>query len=121
VGCPEQFGASHRSDAMRQIAVDQVAAEQLFEALTADDVTKALRSLPDEDHPAVLLADFEDFSHEEIAHILDIPLGVVNGRLHRARTELRRQLCRAVLEAARRTKPDRCAPREPGDNPEGAQ
>jgi RNA polymerase sigma-70 factor (ECF subfamily) len=60
----------------------EIAHGRLREQLTDDAVTATLQSLPDEDRAAVLLADVESFSHEEIAHILDAE-GQVK-RAHRA-------------------------------------
>jgi RNA polymerase sigma-70 factor (ECF subfamily) len=41
------------------------------------------------DYRALLvLRDLEELSYEEIAQVLDVPLGTVKGRLHRARSEL---------------------------------
>lgn len=49
----------------------------------------ALRRLP-EPHQAVLwLRDGEDLSYEEIARVLDVPVGTVRSRLARARIALR--------------------------------
>lgn len=46
-----------------------------------------------EDHRAVLvLRDLGGYTYEEIAQILDIPIGTVRSRLHRARLELREKL-----------------------------
>lgn len=47
----------------------------------------------DPDHRAVLvLKDVEGHRYEEIAELLDIPLGTVRSRIHRARTQLRQYL-----------------------------
>ena len=46
-----------------------------------------------EDHRAVLgLVVVEEFTYQEAASILDVPVGTVMSRLHRARIELRKRL-----------------------------
>ena len=40
----------------------------------------------------VVLRDFEGLSYEEIAAALDLSLGTVRSRLHRARTDLKEKL-----------------------------
>jgi RNA polymerase sigma-70 factor (ECF subfamily) len=52
------------------------------------DVERALAKLPETARAAVLLADLWQFSYEEVATILDIPLGTVRSRLARARARL---------------------------------
>lgn len=52
------------------------------------DVEKALAKLPEIARAAVLLADLWQFSYEEVASILDIPVGTVRSRLARARARL---------------------------------
>jgi RNA polymerase sigma-70 factor (ECF subfamily) len=37
----------------------------------------------------IILADLEGFTYEEMAKILDIPIGTVRSRLHRARNLLK--------------------------------
>lgn len=56
-----------------------------------DEVTQAINALP-ASFRAVVLLDLEDFSYEEIAALLDLPIGTVRSRLHRARKNLAKQL-----------------------------
>ena len=58
------------------------------------DVTTALASVPEEFRVALVLADVEDLPYEEIARVLDVPLGTVKSRVHRGRVALA-----AALEA----------------------
>lgn len=55
-------------------------------------VEQALAQLDERYRAVVVLADMEDATYESIAGILDIPVGTVRSRLHRARTELRERL-----------------------------
>lgn len=54
-----------------------------------DDVQRALDALAPEYRAAVVLADLEGLSYEEIAVTLGIKLGTVRSRIHRARARLR--------------------------------
>ena len=74
--------------------------EAFLQTLMDADVKAALESLPERFRAVVLLADIEGFSYKEIAEILDIPIGTVMSRLHRAR----RQLQVALWEYARRAR-----------------
>jgi len=40
----------------------------------------------------ILLCDIEGFKYDEIAKIINIPIGTVRSRLHRARNELKQKL-----------------------------
>jgi RNA polymerase sigma-70 factor (ECF subfamily) len=53
---------------------------------------RAITELPEERRVVVVLRDFEGLSYEEIAAALDLPLGTVRSRLHRARTDLKEKL-----------------------------
>jgi RNA polymerase sigma-70 factor, ECF subfamily len=63
-------------------------------------VDQALRKLPPELRVTVILADLEGFSYQEMANILQCPLGTVMPRLHRARRFLEWQM-KAYAEEAR--------------------
>ncbi len=66
--------------------------QEVFGGLIGDEVTKALNELPVDFKTVILLCDVEDFSYEEIAAIVDIPIGTVRSRLHRARNILKEKL-----------------------------
>ncbi|MBN1916435.1 MAG: sigma-70 family RNA polymerase sigma factor [Verrucomicrobia bacterium] len=66
--------------------------ESVFEELVEDDVKKALDELPPEFKMVVVLSDVEGFSYQEIAGIMDCPIGTVRSRLSRARRFLQSRL-----------------------------
>jgi len=57
-----------------------------------DEITIALNSLGVDFRIIVVLCDLEGFTYQEMAKILDIPIGTVRSRLHRARQLLREKL-----------------------------
>jgi RNA polymerase sigma factor (sigma-70 family) len=57
-----------------------------------DEVVMAINTLPVDFRTVIILCDLEDFTYEEMAGILDIPVGTVRSRLHRARNMLKEQL-----------------------------
>ncbi len=66
--------------------------EEIYQGMLGDEVTKALNALPVDFKTVVLLCDIEGFTYEEIAKIIDIPIGTVRSRLHRARNMLKEKL-----------------------------
>lgn len=58
----------------------------------ASIVTQALNALPEDRRMVVYLADVEGFSYQEIAEIMETPIGTVMSRLHRGRRSLREML-----------------------------
>jgi RNA polymerase sigma-70 factor (ECF subfamily) len=65
--------------------------EEMGSKLMGDEVTLAINALSPSFRSVVLL-DLEDFTYEEIAAILEIPIGTVRSRLHRARNVLAEKL-----------------------------
>ena len=65
---------------------------ELFDSLMSEQVEEALQSLPDEYRVAVLLCDVEGMSYEEIASMLEVPIGTVRSRIARGRGALRAKL-----------------------------
>lgn len=57
-----------------------------------DEVSNALNALAVDFRIVIILCDLEGFTYEEMAKILDIPIGTVRSRLHRARNLLKDKL-----------------------------
>lgn len=57
-----------------------------------DYLQQLLSELPPQYRVAVVLADVVGFSYEEIAELLDVPIGTVRSRIHRGRGRLREAL-----------------------------
>lgn len=66
-------------------------AETVNEML-GDEITTAIQALPVDFRMIIILCDLEEFSYEEMAKILNIPIGTVRSRLHRARALLKETL-----------------------------
>ncbi|MCR9287307.1 MAG: sigma-70 family RNA polymerase sigma factor [Bacteroidetes bacterium] len=66
--------------------------EEMFQGMMGDEVTNAINSLPVDFRTVILLCDIEGFKYEEISKIIDIPIGTVRSRLHRARNMLKEKL-----------------------------
>jgi RNA polymerase sigma-70 factor (ECF subfamily) len=71
--------------------------QDLFDERMGDEVTIALNALPLDFRTVILLCDVEGFTYEEIAKILDLPIGTVRSRLFRARNMLK-ELLRSYAE-----------------------
>ena len=58
-------------------------------------IEDALGKLPERDRAVLLLREVQGLPYSEIASILELPLGTLKARLHRAREQLRVKLLRA--------------------------
>jgi RNA polymerase sigma-70 factor (ECF subfamily) len=74
--------------------------ERVVERLSQDDIVSALSAVPHDFRDVIVLVDIGDFSYQDAAQILDIPIGTVMSRLHRGRRILKRELADTVLEDA---------------------
>jgi RNA polymerase sigma factor (sigma-70 family) len=63
-----------------------------YQHMIGDEISEALRKLQPEFREIVILSDLEEFSYEEMAKILEIPIGTVRSRLFRARNSLKESL-----------------------------
>jgi RNA polymerase sigma-70 factor, ECF subfamily len=73
-------------------------AAQLMEALGTERIVAAVNRLPEEYRVVSTLYFMEDLSYEEIARILECPVGTVRSRLHRGRKMLQKALWQIAEE-----------------------
>lgn len=72
--------------------------KRFFEQNWSKEIIEAMAKLPEEYRSAIILCDVEGFAYQEIADILDIPIGTVRSRLNRARSRLQQMLLGYVQE-----------------------
>jgi len=77
-------------DVDRQITPD-LRVEALRDMM-GDEISNALNALDVDFRTVIILCDLEGFKYDEMAKILDIPIGTVRSRLHRARNLLKEKL-----------------------------
>ena len=77
-------------DVDRQITPDLRV--EALQDMIGDEISVALNSLDVDFRTVIILCDLEGFKYEEMAKILDIPIGTVRSRLHRARNLLKDKL-----------------------------
>ena len=73
-------------------------------ALEVHDVLSAIDQLPEEQKSLLLLVGVEDFSYDDAARILGVPIGTVMSRLSRARQRLRSLVETGKVTLLRRVK-----------------
>lgn len=75
---------------------DPESAESTLDRLLLDErnsfVIKALNELPPAQRAVLVMCDFDDLRYDEIAAVLNVPIGTVRSRIHRAREEMRKKL-----------------------------
>jgi RNA polymerase sigma-70 factor, ECF subfamily len=76
-------------------------AETLEKKELRERVQRALNELDPEDAAVILLRDLQDVPYEDVARVLEIPVGTVKSRLHRARQALKARL-KAYFVAGRK-------------------
>jgi RNA polymerase sigma-70 factor (ECF subfamily) len=81
----------YNSDDVDYQSTTDLRAESVKDML-GDEISNALNSLAVDFRTVIILSDLEGFTYEEMAKILDIPIGTVRSRLHRARNLLKDKL-----------------------------
>jgi len=71
--------------------------ERVVERLSQDDIVDALAAVPHDFRDVIVLVDIGDFTYQDAAQILDIPVATVMPRLHRGRRILKRELAESAI------------------------
>lgn len=71
---------------------------QFFDQIVDEEVLRAVDALPEVFREAVVLSDIEGLDYQEIARVLDIPVGTVKSRLFRGRRMLKAKLYRYAVD-----------------------
>lgn len=80
----------HHQEAQPSYRIETIERQQL--------VRTALENLPEEYRTVLVLKEIENFKYEQIAQIVDVPLGTVRSRIHRARGMLKENLLKLLPE-----------------------
>ena len=71
-----------------EIVNDENPERLLVAQQTVESVSRALKRLPEELRTAITLREIDGLSYEEIANIIDCPIGTVRSRIFRARESM---------------------------------
>jgi len=90
----EQTSVDHKRDehGLEPLDDGERADERLLREERAVQVQRALSRLSDEHRKILVLREIDDCDYDQIANILELPVGTVRSRLHRARLQLKEQL-----------------------------
>jgi RNA polymerase sigma-70 factor (ECF subfamily) len=90
---PLNTGENGDADVLLEIPdLESNPAQMILSEALDEHLQRALNALPEEFRIAVILADVEGLSYEEIADTMNCSLGTVRSRLHRGRKLLRNKM-----------------------------
>jgi RNA polymerase sigma-70 factor (ECF subfamily) len=105
---PVQFGADpaqgDSDEAEELIDPSQGPAELWERQLTQERITAAWATLGEEHRVVLAMHDLEDYSLPELAQIMEVPIGTLKSRLHRARAKLKGLLAAERMPPSDRVK-----------------
>jgi RNA polymerase sigma-70 factor, ECF subfamily len=96
---PLEAGDYYLVDRLEETGGPITEEERVDERLSQDNIVEALAQVPHDFRDVLVLVDIGDFTYADAAQILDIPIGTVMSRLHRARRILKQQLAEEAVGA----------------------
>jgi RNA polymerase sigma-70 factor (ECF subfamily) len=85
---PDHVGYDDQISAYQMMPRESRRPDEVPGEIFEDEIAVAISSLPEKFKSVIVLRDVEDLPYEEIAEALEIPIGTVRSRLHRARAIL---------------------------------
>jgi RNA polymerase sigma-70 factor, ECF subfamily len=73
--------------------------QQFLDKLLREDLARAIDALPDQFRVVLVLAEMHGHAYQEIADMLNVPIGTVRSRLARARAQLQKALWTHACDA----------------------
>jgi RNA polymerase sigma-70 factor (ECF subfamily) len=70
-----------------------------LDKLLREDLERAIDSLPDPFRIVVVLVDVQGYAYQEVAEVLEVPIGTIRSRLARGRAALQRALWQHGIDA----------------------
>jgi RNA polymerase sigma-70 factor, ECF subfamily len=89
---------SREASGQEPLARDPGPSDRMERQERVAQVQSALAAMSDEHRAVLVLREMDGLCYETIAEVLDLPVGTVRSRLHRARLELREQLKEVLQE-----------------------
>jgi RNA polymerase sigma-70 factor (ECF subfamily) len=89
---------SREASGQEPTARDAAPSDRLERQERVAQVQSALAAMSEEHRAVLVLREMDGLCYETIAEVLDLPVGTVRSRLHRARLELREQLKEVLQE-----------------------
>ncbi|MBN1898973.1 MAG: RNA polymerase sigma factor [Spirochaetes bacterium] len=80
------------AEALRESGEDDKRLKDIEEACVIDTIRRSVKALPGIYRDVVILIFFENLSYQDVAHILNKPLGTIKSRSHYALQLLRKKL-----------------------------
>jgi RNA polymerase sigma-70 factor (ECF subfamily) len=85
---PDMVEYDEQKSAYMMSRGDEPGPDEIKGEIFEDEIAEAISTLPEKFKSVIVLRDVEDLPYEEIAEALEIPIGTVRSRLHRARAIL---------------------------------
>lgn len=100
----EEFERRADTDSVHPSATPTNPEHIVLDSMLDHEVEQALDALPEEFRTVLLMVDLEELSYEEVARVMDLPIGTVKSRVSRSRASMRRRL-QNFADARRLRKP----------------